>query len=75
MKRLKASEARKTWFRLLDEVASAEVVVIERKGKRIILQEEPETPSGSSRQVPEYSQVFQVAEADRADEWGREWGE
>ena len=75
MKCLKASEARRNWFRLLDEVARGELVIIERKGKRIILQKEPETLSELSSQAPDYSQVFQVPDANRADEWGWEWGE
>jgi hypothetical protein len=32
MKRVTASEARRNWFRLLDEVAAGAVVVIERGG-------------------------------------------
>ena len=35
MKRVTASDARKNWFRLLDEAAAGEVVVIERAGTRI----------------------------------------
>ena len=37
MKKLTASEARKNWFQVLDEVAAGEVVVLERKGKMILL--------------------------------------
>jgi hypothetical protein len=37
MKRVTATEARKQWFRLLDEVAAGEVVVLERKGRQLVL--------------------------------------
>ncbi|MCY4389867.1 MAG: hypothetical protein OXC18_22450 [Desulfurellaceae bacterium] len=37
MKKLTASEARKNWFQVLDEVAAGEVVVLERKGEMILL--------------------------------------
>ena len=70
MKRITASEARRNWFRLLDEVADGEVVVIERKGRRIQLRREP----GEVREVPDYSEVIKVtgAAAD-ADRWGWDW--
>ena len=38
MKRVTASDARKNWFRLLDEVAAGTVVRIERRGTTILLQ-------------------------------------
>jgi len=44
MKRLTASEARRVWFGLLDEVVRGEVVVIERRGRRIVLRAEPTPP-------------------------------
>ena len=40
MKRLTASEVRKNWFRVLDEVAAGEVVVLERKGQWLVLRRE-----------------------------------
>lgn len=70
MKRVTASEARRNWFRLLDEVVEGEVVVIERKGRRIQLRREP----GEVGDVPDYSRLIRtsgdVAEADR---WGWAW--
>lgn len=73
MKRVTASEARKNWFRLLDEVAQGAVVCIERGGRRIILQREPE--SDEEIKPPDYSSLILVPELDRADEWGWSWSE
>ena len=71
MKRVTASEARKYWFRILDEVASGTAVVIERKGHRILLQREE--PAAASREIPNYSELIRVPDAERADEWGWRW--
>jgi hypothetical protein len=69
MKRVTASEARKNWFRLLDEVAAGEVVVLERKGRRLVLRlEEPP----EKRPVPDYSQLIQVV-GDELEDWTWEW--
>ena len=37
MKRVTASAARKNWFQLLDEVVQGEKIVIERRGRRIVV--------------------------------------
>ena len=71
MKRVTASEARKSWFRLLDEVAAGEVVVIERKGRRIVLRGESPLPADSD--LPDYGGLLLASGADRADEWRWEW--
>jgi hypothetical protein len=73
MKRVTASDARKNWFRLLDEVARGAVVCIERKGRRIILKREQESPD--SETPPDYSSLIQVPDLDRADGWGWSWSE
>jgi hypothetical protein len=73
MKRVTASEARKNWFRLLDEVAQGAVVCIERRGRRIILRREPEADSGTS--VPDYTALLRVPGIDQADQWGWSWSE
>jgi antitoxin (DNA-binding transcriptional repressor) of toxin-antitoxin stability system len=71
MKRVTATEARKNWFRLLDEVAEGEVVLIEREGARLLLklaeQAEP------SAKIPDYRSLIRVPDADEADQWGWEW--
>ena len=70
MKRITASEARKNWFRLLDEVAQGEVVVIERSGRRILLRRE----AAEVREVPDYSGLIgAVRDAADADRWGWDW--
>jgi hypothetical protein len=73
MKRVTASEARKNWFRLLDEVAQGAVVCIERGGRRIILRREPEADPGAS--VPDYAALLRVPDVNQADRWGWAWSE
>lgn len=73
MKQIAASQARKEWFRLLDEVLAGEVVVIPRRGRKVVLRryeadEIAEPP-------PQYGALLAVPDADRADEWGWEWEE
>jgi len=75
VKRVTASEARRNWFQLLDEVARGERVVIERHGRRISVfcddlhEETPSTPT------PDYSGLLQVPDADDADRWSWQWSE
>lgn len=72
MKSLTPTQARKNWFRLLDEVADGEVVEIRRGEKRIILRcERSESPS----EVPDYSDLIQGDGIDQADQWGWSWDE
>lgn len=72
MKRVTASEARRRWFRLLDEVIEGEVVAIIRKGKRVVIRRE-DPPSAARRSLPDYDRILQVSDADRADTWSWEW--
>lgn len=71
MKRMTATDARKNWFRLLDEVIEGEVVLIERGGARLLLklvdQGEP------AERIPDYRALIQVKDVDEADQWGWEW--
>ena len=73
MKRVTASEARRNWFRLLDEVAQGEVVCIERGGRRIVLRREPEVRQYEI--IPDYTALLQVPDLDQADGWGWSWSE
>lgn len=73
MKRMTASEARKNWFRLLDEVASGEVVVIERRGRRVVLRSERKRAARSSTKLTDYRKLLQVPEEEGADAWSWEW--
>ena len=72
MKRITASEARRNWFRILDEVAAGATVIIERHGRRIVLRrEDEEARAGADR--PDYSALLSLPDAERADSWGWEW--
>ena len=69
MRSVTASEARKNWFKLLDEVAAGEVVAIRRNGKRIILSAEKR----KKRAVPVYKTLIGGDDLDNADKWGWNW--
>lgn len=71
MKRVTASEARRNWFQLLDQVLEGEVVAIVRKGARIIIRREAGFEAG--REPPDYSGIIRVRDADEADLWGWDW--
>ena len=71
MKHVTATEARKDWFRLLDDVAAGEVVVIERGGRLLELRRRE--VAQELREAPDYSDVLRVPDADAADTWGWEW--
>jgi antitoxin (DNA-binding transcriptional repressor) of toxin-antitoxin stability system len=72
MKRVTASEARRNWFRLLDEVIDGEVIAITRKGKRIVIRRE-DTARSRRQKLPDYGSILHVRDADRADTWSWEW--
>jgi hypothetical protein len=71
MKRVTASDARKNWFRLLDEAAAGEVVVIERAGTRILIQRESASESGED--TPDYTHLLSAPSLAEADRWSWEW--
>lgn len=72
MKRVTASEARRDWFRILDEVAAGEIVVIDRNGRTIRIQRAD--PPADEAGVPDYGELLRVPEdAGEADRWGWEW--
>ena len=71
MKRVTATEARKNWFRLLDEVTEGEVVLIEREGARLLLKRAEQGEPSST--IPNYQGLIRVPDADAADRWGWEW--
>jgi antitoxin (DNA-binding transcriptional repressor) of toxin-antitoxin stability system len=71
MKRVSATEARKNWFRLLDEVVEGETILIEREGARLILQL-AETHDREER-APDYQGLIRARDVDTADRWGWEW--
>lgn len=71
MKRVTASEARRNWFRILDEVAAGEVVCVERGGRRILIQREPATAPAAD--IPDYDGLLRVPDVGEADLWGWAW--
>lgn len=71
MKRVTASDARRNWFRLLDEAAAGEVVVVERSGTRILIQRAPEP--ATVEDLPDYTDLLRAPSAAQADRWGWEW--
>jgi antitoxin (DNA-binding transcriptional repressor) of toxin-antitoxin stability system len=73
MKRLTPTQARRNWFRLLDEVAAGEVVLIERRGRRIVLKAEESAAADDAPAGVDYRSILNVPDLDRADEWGWEW--
>ncbi len=72
MTQITASEARRNWFQLLDRVAAGETIVIERKGRRLLLcRDENDATAG---EIPDYSAIIRaVADVSRADDWSWDW--
>jgi hypothetical protein len=70
MKRVTPSQARRQWFSLLDEVVAGEVVVLERKGHRIVIRGEPISHGASP---PDYEDLIRVAGNDDAHRWKWSW--
>ncbi len=73
MKKVTASEARKHWFRLLDEAAQGEVIVVLRKGRRVVLRCEESSDAGDATAHPAYRRLLRAPGADEADRWSWEW--
>jgi hypothetical protein len=72
MKRVSASEARKLWFRLLDEALDGEVIVVERKGRRVILRAEDAEREKEAGQPPDYSKLIVAPDRELVN-WHWEW--
>lgn len=73
MKKVTASEARRQWFRLLDEAARGEVIVVQRNGRRLVLRREELGKTGAASKRPAYRRLLTVPGADQADRWSWEW--
>lgn len=58
---------------MLDEVAAGEVVVLERKGQRLVLHREDKKAPKSKQQFPDYTRLLRVPDADQADRWSWNW--
>jgi hypothetical protein len=73
MKNVKASEARKHWFRLLDEALRGEVIAVERKGQRVVLRREEPSPLTLTKDSTPYKKLLKVPKAEEADQWSWDW--
>ena len=72
MKHVTASEARKNWFKLLDEASNGESIAINRNGKKLVLQLEVRK---RREKIPDYRKLIQIPDAENADKWGWKWTE
>ena len=73
MKIVKASEARKHWFQLLDEAIGGEVIAVERNGERVLLRRETTAERRNPEPAPDYKKLLKVSSIDDADQWSWEW--
>ncbi len=73
MKRMTPSDVRRNWFRVLDEVAGGETVVVERGGRRILIRREALSSRSARGGVPDYGSLLSAPHAEQADRWGWEW--
>jgi antitoxin (DNA-binding transcriptional repressor) of toxin-antitoxin stability system len=73
MKKVTASEARRRWFRLLDEAVQGEVVVVERGGHRLVLRREHSAKARKGARNPKYRSLLRVPRANEADRWSWAW--
>ena len=72
MRSVKASEARKHWFRLLDEALRGEVIAVERKGQRVVLRREEPSPLTLGHGTTLYKKLLKVPKAEDLDQWSWE---
>jgi antitoxin (DNA-binding transcriptional repressor) of toxin-antitoxin stability system len=73
MRKVTATEARKRWFRLLDEAAEGEVIVLQRRGRRLVLRREEAVKSRGAKSHPDYRRLLRVPRVDEADRWSWVW--
>jgi antitoxin (DNA-binding transcriptional repressor) of toxin-antitoxin stability system len=73
MKQVTASEARKNWFRLLDEALDGEVIAVQRKGQRLVLRREDVAKSRDTKASRQYKRLLRVPDGEKADQWSWDW--
>jgi antitoxin (DNA-binding transcriptional repressor) of toxin-antitoxin stability system len=73
MRNVNASDARKHWFRLLDEALNGEVIIVQRKGRRLVLRREESAKNRKGSEASRYKNLLRVPNADHADRWTWEW--
>jgi len=74
MKQVTASEARKNWFRLLDEALDGEIIAVQRKGQRLVLRREDVAKSRNTKAARQYKGLLHVPNGEKADQWSWDWG-
>ena len=67
-----ASDTRRNWFRVLDEVLAGETVVVERNGRRVVLRAEDGDQASAASLTPDYSKLLR-GDLDDAERWSCEW--
>jgi hypothetical protein len=72
MKRMTASDVRRNWFRVLDEVLAGETVAIERDGRRVFVSAEDDRAPEARAKTPDYSDLVR-GDVEHADGWSWEW--
>ncbi len=73
MKLVTASEARRQRFRLLHEAVQGEVIVVERKGRRLVLRRQDAGEAKPTSPDTGYRRLLRVSRVDEADRWSWEW--
>ena len=73
VKKVAASEARKQWFRLLDEAARGETIVFERHGRRLVLRREDAASARTAKPAVDYRRLIRVPHVREADRWSWQW--
>ena len=74
MIRTTATEARKNWFQLLDEVVAGEEVMVERRGHQLVLTRR-DASSSETQDIPSYDDLIKASDEvlDGLDRQGWEW--
>jgi hypothetical protein len=67
-----ATEVRRNWFRVLDEVLAGETIVVERSGGRVVLRAEGASASPGGASPPDYSTLL-CGDVELADRWTWDW--
>ena len=73
MKKVTASEARRQWFRLLDEAVQGEVIVVERDGNRLVIRRDDAKMRKAVAPGRRYGRLLRVSRASQADQWSWKW--
>jgi hypothetical protein len=67
-----ASDVRRNWFRVLDEVLAGETIAVERHGRRVILRADDTREATAAAPAPDYSRILR-GNVEEADSWSWDW--